>query len=447
MMGKWLPQSLFSRMIFILLFGLILAQALNRSIHLYQHSVKAEQLSKIQGARRVADLIRIMSVLTPDMQTAVAKQFRDPDLFIRLLNKPLQANRTGERNNPRFKLFAQALNVFLFEQHPQRLIISEDAPMIFTVQAQLSDHTTLQAEIRLRQEHEDGLSIFLYLAIVQFTITLFSFFAVRWVTRPLEKLANAAEELGRDIHRPPLEENGPIEVSQAARAFNTMQASLIRHIQDRTQLLAAISHDLKTPITRLRLRSELLNDSDMRARIQKDLDEMEYMVRVTLDYMRGVDQQEMLQPVDMMSLLESLQADAQEMQAQVEIIGTLSAPYLGKPTALKRCISNLLDNAIKYGQRATISVEEDEAFCVLRISDQGQGIPEELLTQVLTPYYRVESSRNRDSGGTGLGLSIAKDIAHAHGGSLVLHNAPQGGLEAVLTLAKQINHPTLTPNL
>ena len=215
-----------------------------------------------------------------------------------------------------------------------------------------------------------------------------------------------------------------------------MQARLVRYIQDRTQLLAAISHDLKTPITGLRLRTELLDDPDTRARFEKDLDEMESMVIATLDFMSGMDQQEAIQPVDIMALLESLQADAQEMNREVIIQGAALSPYPCKPKALKRCIGNLLDNAVNYGYRAKICMEDSKERLIIRILDQGSGIPEDRLENVFAPYYRLEISRNRDTGGTGLGLSIAQDIAHAHGGNLSLHNTLPGGLEAVLVLPR-----------
>jgi signal transduction histidine kinase len=163
---------------------------------------------------------------------------------------------------------------------------------------------------------------------------------------------------------------------------------------------------------------------------------MESMVMATLDFMRGVDQGEAFQPVDMMALLESLQADAQEIKSEVNIHGTARSPYLGKPTALKRCISNLIDNALKYGHCATLFVEDSDDCCIIRIRDEGPGIPKDQLQKVFTPYYRLETSRNRDSGGTGLGLSIAQDIAEAHGGNLELSNTVEGGLEVVLTLPR-----------
>jgi len=263
-----------------------------------------------------------------------------------------------------------------------------------------------------------------------------SLVAVRWVTRPLHVLAAAADELGRDIHRPPLPEQGPLEVRRAAHAFNTMQTRLVRYIQDRSRILAAMSHDLKTPITRLRLRAELLEDEDLRQRFEKDLLEMEAMVSQTLDFMRGLDSREAMQAIDIMALLESLQADYQEMGRSVSIQGRTSQPVNGMPLLLKRCIANLFDNAILYGKRARVQVEEGAAELIIRIGDEGPGLPEEELEKVFEPFYRLESSRNRETGGTGLGLSIARNIALAHGGELHLRNSPQGGLEALLSLPR-----------
>ncbi len=435
-MMEWLSRSLFRRMISTLLFGLILAQALNRTIHLYQHRLIAEQASQMAAAQRVADIIRLISALKPETKQAISEQFHDPLLRLQLAKKNARTSRTGEPSDPKFKIFRSTLRDLLGNQQPAGIVITETIPQDLSLNIQLQDGSSFSLHTTLQNHGEEESPVLLHLVIILIAITGFSIVAVHWVTRPLQKLANAAENLGKDIHSPPLEEEGPIEVSRAARAFNTMQASLVRHIQERTQLLAAISHDLKTPITRLRLRTELLEDTSLRERFQNDLDEMESMVMATLDFMRGVDQQEAFQPVDMMALLESLQADAQEMHETVTLHGTMLAPYRGKPTALKRCISNLLDNAFKYGQSASLIVEDSADCCIIRILDQGVGIPPAQLSKVFTPYYRLESSRNRDTGGTGLGLSIAQDIAHLHGGHLVLQNGQAGGLEAVLTLPR-----------
>jgi signal transduction histidine kinase len=186
----------------------------------------------------------------------------------------------------------------------------------------------------------------------------------------------------------------------------------------------------------LRLRAELLEDDALRAKFAKDLEEMESMVAATLDFMRGMDSQEARQPVDIMALLESIQADGKEMGQEIHIQGTVSRPYLGFPNALKRCLGNLIDNAIKYGMRADIALSDSEKRLEIRIRDAGPGIPETQLERVFEPFFRLEESRSRDTGGTGLGLSIARNIAQAHGGELVLRNLDAGGLEALLVLPR-----------
>ena len=277
----------------------------------------------------------------------------------------------------------------------------------------------------------------LTLGVLLAAVLLLSFVAVRWVTRPLHVLADAAEALGRDINAPPLREEGPTEIAQAARAFNTMQSRLARFIQDRTRVLAAMSHDLKTPITRMRLRAELMDDEELRQRFEADLKEMESMVTHTLEFMRGLGGSEARQAVDVMALLESLQSDNEAMGRTVRIEGHATAPYPAVVSLLKRCLGNLVDNAVLYGNRVTIQVEDTAQCLTLRFLDEGPGIPEPELEKVFEPFYRLEQSRSRETGGTGLGLTIARNIAQVHGGDIVLRNRREGGLEAVLTLPRR----------
>jgi signal transduction histidine kinase len=274
-------------------------------------------------------------------------------------------------------------------------------------------------------------------AVLLLAVVALSWIAVRWATRPLKALADAAEELGRNIDRPPMPETGPVEVARAAHAFNTMQARLSGYLRDRTRLLAAMSHDLKTPVTRLRLRAELLDDPQLRAKFTGDLQELEAMVGSTLDYLRGMENSEPMQSIDVIALLESLQQDMAELGGLVTIEGNAGAPFPGRPQAIKRCLANLLENAVKYGKSARVVVDDGGGRLVIRIEDQGPGIPEAELERVFDPFYRLEGSRNRETGGTGLGLAIARSVAQGHGGTLVLQNRREGGIAAVLTLPRQ----------
>jgi len=274
----------------------------------------------------------------------------------------------------------------------------------------------------------------LILLVLLLVIVLYA--AARNITRPLSDLARAADRVGRDSRPAQLEERGARELRDAARAFNTMQDRLRRYLDSRSRVLAAMSHDLKTPLTRLRLQVEALDNPPMQARIGRELDEMESMVREALALFRGLDDGEPAAPIDVDALLAQVRGEFTDMGAEVTLAGHTVQPFIGKPQALKRCLTNLIANAVKFGTRADLLIE-DGTELVIRIRDCGPGIPPAELERVFEPFYRLETSRNRDSGGTGLGLSIARDIAQAHGGSLRLVNLPEGGLEAVLRLPRR----------
>jgi signal transduction histidine kinase len=263
-----------------------------------------------------------------------------------------------------------------------------------------------------------------------------AWFGVRWVTRPLKNFAQAAERLGENIDRAPLAETGPTEVASAARALNEMQARLSKYLSDRTRILTAMSHDLKTPITRMRLRAELLEHEVTQAKFKQDLAELESMVSGTLDYMRGVQDGEPLRDIDINALLNGLQADCQELGQVVTIDGFAKSDFLGRAQSLKRCLANVIENGIKYGQTAHIRITDSAQVLQIVVEDEGVGVPATELPNLFEPFYRVEASRNRDTGGTGLGLSIARSIAVLHGGSLTAENTEHRGLRLTLSLPR-----------
>ena len=258
----------------------------------------------------------------------------------------------------------------------------------------------------------------------------------RTITRPLADLATAVDAVGRGTAIQPLRERGARELKRATRAFNAMQERLNRYLDSRTRVLAAMSHDLRTPLTRLRLRVESIEDEALRARCVEDLDEMARMVRGALSVFRGLNDDEPAVPIDMDALLLELQRQFAEVNASVAIEGRAVAAFQGKPLALKRCLGNLVNNALQYGEHATIAITDSAEELTIRVLDDGPGIPDAELERVFEPFYRLESSRNRETGGTGLGLSIARDVAQAHSGSLTLANRSGGGLEAKLVLPR-----------
>jgi signal transduction histidine kinase len=278
--------------------------------------------------------------------------------------------------------------------------------------------------------------LFIQLGALTLALAIVLFLVTRSITRPLSKLALAADAVGQSVRHPPLVEEGVREIRDATRAFNTMQDRLLRYLDSRTNVLAAMSHDLRTPLTRMRLRVEAVSEERLRTRFASDLDEMEALVHGALALFRGLDDDERFERVDMNELLDTLVAEYAEIGSTVVLEGKASDAVQGKPRALKRCLRNIVDNALKFGQRATITVEDGDALTI-RVADEGPGIPEEMLERVFEPFYRLESSRNRDTGGTGLGLSIARDVVQTHGGSITLRNRPEGGLIAELCLPRR----------
>ncbi|MGN7613415.1 ATP-binding protein [Magnetococcales bacterium HHB-1] len=265
--------------------------------------------------------------------------------------------------------------------------------------------------------------------------------AVHQALRPLTLLAQAAHELGENIQRSPLPIRGACEVRQAAGAFNRMQGRILGYIQERTRLLAALSHDLKTPITRMRLRVEMLRDAKTRTPLINNLNELEQMATVVLDYIRGVEGMEKKQPTDLPAMLDILQEEFLEMGADVAIMAPDHLVTVVMPQSLKRAVENLLRNAVLYAEKPEVVLRSSAKVIEIIVLDQGPGIPEKDLVHVLEPFTRLEVSRNRETGGTGLGLSIAQGIAQAHGGALTLHNrvtsddyAFSRGLAARITL-------------
>jgi len=265
-------------------------------------------------------------------------------------------------------------------------------------------------------------------------ILLFAIWAAYWVTRPLARFAEAADRLGVDLRAPPLPEHGSRELRKAAHAFNQMQDRLRRLIDDRTMMLAAISHDLRTVLTRLTLRAEFIDDPQQREKAVADIDEMRSMLDASLSFARDDTAEEARTSVDLSSLLQSLCDDLADAGNAVHYEGPARLPYWSQPVALRRVFANLIGNALKYGVEATVTAAPADGGVVVEIADRGPGIPTDKREQVFAPFYRLEGSRSRETGGTGLGLSVARGIVRRHGGDITLHDREDGGLIVRVTL-------------
>lgn len=278
----------------------------------------------------------------------------------------------------------------------------------------------------------------LFIVIMLGALLVVSWLMIRWLTGPLMKLASAARHLGTDLEYDlrPLQIEGTREIRETAIAFNFMQERVLRFVEDRERMFSAISHDLKTPITRLRLRTELMEESESRRKMVNDLEELDAMVKGALDLGKSTDIHEHTHAININQLVRTFKDEYKLMGHEIEIRGIAKRPYYGKPLALKRCLQNLLNNAFFYGKEVRIDIVDTRSELKLYVVDNGPGIPEDKLEKVFEPYVRLEASRNRNTGGAGLGLSIARNIIHAHGGRLKLRNRVGNGLEVALILPR-----------
>ncbi|MGY2224408.1 HAMP domain-containing sensor histidine kinase [Pseudomonas gingeri] len=272
------------------------------------------------------------------------------------------------------------------------------------------------------------------LLLVLVSTALVTLIATRRLARPLEDFAQGVRRFGADFRAPAIEPVGPHEIRQAILAFNGMQAQLRHFIQDRTQMLAAISHDLRAPLTRLRLRGEFIEDVEQQQRLFRDVDEMQAMINTALAFFRDDARLEQGTQLDLAELLQTLVDDYRDQSIDIHFNGPPRLVYFGRPLGLKRVMTNLMDNAIHYGREPLIELQQHPHDVIIRVLDRGPGIPVDLHEQVFLPFFRLEGSRNKSTGGVGLGLSTARAIVLEHGGTLTLTNRQGGGLAAVVVL-------------
>lgn len=323
--------------------------------------------------------------------------------------------------------------------HPHNRVILE-----CVVQVRLADGAVLTIHDAAGRPLEDQpWRLIGWLSLVVGTMAILATWLARRVTRPLHQLADAAGRLGRNLALSPVPESGPAETRGAAHAFNRMQQELQRTVEARAQALAGLSHDLRLPLTRMRLRIETLGDTPARAGIEADLGEMDEMIGHTLEYLRAGPTAEPFAQIDLDALLDSLIDEADEVGTAVDRQGSAGAPLQGQARALRRCFANLIDNARRYGAGPIdIAVLDRGNRVEIAVQDRGPGIPAADRERVLEPYVRLEPSRARHTGGSGLGLAIARAVARGHDGDVTLAERPGGGLSVVVTLARGASRPT-----
>ncbi|MGZ3367427.1 MAG: ATP-binding protein [Caulobacteraceae bacterium] len=292
--------------------------------------------------------------------------------------------------------------------------------------------------VTVQPDVHKGLAFWQLRLLLWFAVSVVALIPVAWLfarglAKPMTQFAAAAERFGRDPRAPPIAVKGSSEITKAAAAFNEMQDRLRRYVDDRTSMVAAIAHDLRTPLTRLRFRIEAAPE-EAQAKMTADIDQMEAMIAATLTFVRDAQAVPTRTRLELSSLLESIVDDMAETGADVSVQKAEKVVIDADSLALRRLITNLIENAIKYGARARCTLSVHDRLAEIDIEDDGPGVPTPELNRVFDPFYRREPSRNRQTGGIGLGLSVARSIARAHGGDVALQNRPQGGLRAKVTL-------------
>jgi signal transduction histidine kinase len=438
---RLVPDSILGWLALILIAGVIASQALTTLLHNANRNAAILEIEDRRAAERIATFALFLQHTAPFLRESVAGSMSGPSLSVSVGRT---ASAVPDASDGRIAHLSDALAERLKGPDWREVLVSPGAADAVHAERGLRD---FRVSIALRDGDWinfafpaiDTLPLFspqlLVLMIGSILAVLgLSFYAVLRVTRPLERLTRAAEELGRSGRTEILPESGASEVRRAARAFNEMQGHIKRLIDDRLQMTAAISHDLRTPITRLKLRAEFVEDPLQREKMLRDLDEMEAMIKSTLALAREDANPEPRAAVDLGAML----ADCAEGLEHVAIsIGAPQPATLqAQPLAMKRALGNLIENAVKFGKTARVRLDATPGDYVIAIDDDGPGISSAEIEAVFRPFYRVEASRNRESGGAGLGLAIARSVIRSHGGDIHLENRPEGGLRARITLPR-----------
>ena len=437
-LARFWPASMAGRIALILVTGLLILLLTSAALHLYERggrtlglfarnmAVRVAAMAQLLEATAVTDRGRVLAALGgPMMRVSLSAvgpdlangEWRRPDA----MPVPLQRHLGALQGRPVFVRLFRPWQGGGEARHPRahRMAIAVG----------LTDGSWLQIRLhggRPPWRWGPGPLGWLLLAIV--LVVCAAMWAAHRMTRPLRQFAQAADRFGVDVRAPPMPEDGSRELRRAAGAFNRMQERLRRFVDDRTMMLAAISHDLRTVLTRLRLRAEFIEDQEQQDKAVADIDEMQAMLDETLSFARDDAREEAPVATDLAALLQSLCHTLADTGQAVQFDGPAHLTLQGRPVSLRRAFGSLLDNALRYGDRAELALRENNGEAVVEILDHGPGIPAEMREKVFAPFFRLEGSRSRETGGAGLGLASARAVFHRHGGHIGPHDGPAGGL-------------------
>jgi signal transduction histidine kinase len=477
--NKIFPQSLLGRLSLVMFVGVMLTQLVGNFIWATQLRITSEKEVGIASqhlAHSATNTAQFFLSLPPNYRPLIIQQFRKMGgtrFFVNLNRTPIdireiEPQRLTQIANKEVGLaikqdLPNAAHYKVGFAWPETLVVSDDGSKVGDLPESWVQHILLIGPnpapvLVIQVEMEPG--HWLYLAslmpnpyfldtsnpfppdriVLQIlslaAVLLLSILVVRWTTRPLAALSEAAEAFGNGEHMPVLPETGSREFINTARAFGAMRKRIQRYIEDRERLFVSISHDLRTPIMRLKLRTELLDDDELRREFHDDLDDLDVMVKGALQCVKDSDIHENPTEIQLDALIDRMIRGTQLAGHEVSY-SKAGLTVTGKPLALKRALGNLLDNGLHYGEKVDISVHAVNDRIEIRIRDHGPGVPDDAFGSLFQPYVRLEHGREQNESGMGLGLGIARDIIQAHGGELLLENHPEGGLVATVRLPAQ----------
>jgi len=440
MIGRILPRDTLSRRIALTIVAAMLASLLLNALFVQVAGIWAQPPIERTGLlERIAATTRLIEAAPASLRPQLASAASSPTLEVEwnarraLFNLPGDGAAVETSEVPALEQLLgshRAFEVFNPDDWP-----AGSAQAHYVALIPLTDGSWLSFT---PPERSWGLTLNARIAVIValglIATLLVAWVATRQLARPLQRFASAARRFGGDLHAPPIDIEGPHEIRQAIIAFNTMQAQIQHFIGERTHMLASISHDLRAPLTRMRLRSEFMEDLDHQQKLIRDIEEMQSMINAALAFFREGTRLEQTTAFDLSELLQTILDDYRDQHVLIDFDGPAHLVYDGRPLSLKRVIVNLLENAVKYAERPHISLSRNSHSICIEIRDEGPGIPEEALQRVFDPFFRLETSRNRETGGVGLGLSAARAIVREQGGELTLSNRAGSGLVAKVQL-------------
>ncbi len=457
-MRRMLPRTLRGQLVLVILLTFVVIQGISLWLFADERRLAVRAALGLEAAGRAANVVRLLEAAPARLGPDILRAADSPLVRFSLATEPSVDHLThGDGGNirDRIRSFLDDADTHEVRVELHRITsppgLGDAGQTMSRMHRQMMGLSLASVEMRLSISLKDGrwLNVstrfhrppiqwpwasFFSFGLATLIVAIVVWVALSRLTGPLRKLARVAEGLGRGERVDPLPEQGPEELRRLTNAFNDMQARLSRFVSERTRLLAALGHDLRSPLTAMRVRAEMVEDDETRERLAAIIEEMQEMVESTLSFARGMVTAEEMQTVDLAVFLKELADDLAAVGGEITLEAESGIHVRIKPVAMRRALRNVFENAIRYGQIARVRMCADDRAARIDVADRGNGIPEADLERVFDPFVRVEKSRNLETGGTGLGLSIARTVIQAHGGDIRLSNPKDGGLLAEISI-------------